>query len=134
MARQGVCGGCRGVVEGFELAIYVERRGAFGARPPHMSQFTSRLSYGRTRRLRLHLRYGKEGLGEDLVFRVAPPIADVNDFKRHVDRFLQAMPKYRSWKKEYVGIAPVLDADARAILTIHDILPRDLNDLTAGLT
>jgi AAA+ ATPase superfamily predicted ATPase len=61
-------------------------------------------------------------------------LSDINDFKGHVDRFLQAMPKYRSWTKEYVGIAPALDSDARAILTEHNILPQDLNDLTRGLT
>lgn len=61
-------------------------------------------------------------------------LSDVNDFKRHVERFLQVMPHYRSWKKEYVGIAPTLDAHARATLAMHDILPQDLNDLTEGLT
>ncbi|HRI66036.1 MAG TPA: ATP-binding protein [Polyangium sp.] len=60
-------------------------------------------------------------------------LADVNDFRSHVDRFLEAMPKYRGWKKEYVGIAPILDANARTVLTMHDILPQDLNDLTEGL-
>jgi hypothetical protein len=29
---------------------------------------------------RLHLRYGKEGLGEDLVFRQAPPIVGGREF------------------------------------------------------
>jgi uncharacterized protein len=60
-------------------------------------------------------------------------LADVNNFKQHVERFLQTMPKYQSWTQQYVGIAPVLDADQRAILTSHDIIPQDLNDLTLGL-
>ena len=60
-------------------------------------------------------------------------LSDVNNFKQHVERFLQTMPKYRGWKKQFVGIAPVLDAEQRAILTSHDIIPQDLNDLTHGL-
>ena len=60
-------------------------------------------------------------------------LSDVNNFKQHVDRFLQAMPKYQGWTKEYAGIAPVLDADQRAILNGHDLIPQDLNDLTRGL-
>ncbi|MGA2254004.1 MAG: hypothetical protein ABSG53_05025 [Thermoguttaceae bacterium] len=34
------------------------------------------------------------------------------------------------WTHQYVGISPVLDAEQRAILTSHDIIPQDLNDLT----
>jgi AAA+ ATPase superfamily predicted ATPase len=61
-------------------------------------------------------------------------LSDVNNFRGHVDRFLETMPKYRGWKSEYVGIAPVLDAEQRAILSRHDVIPQDLNDLTSGLT
>jgi len=61
-------------------------------------------------------------------------MSDVNNFKQHVARFLKAMPKYESWNKQFVGIAPALDAEQRAILTHHDILPQDLNDLTHGLS
>ena len=60
-------------------------------------------------------------------------LSDANHFKRHVGRFLEIMPKYDGWTKQYVGIAPVLDAVQRAILVGHDILPQDLNDLTLGL-
>ncbi len=60
-------------------------------------------------------------------------MADVNNFKQHVDRFLQAMPRYQGWSQQLVGIAPELDAEQRAFLTSHDILPQDLNDLTLGL-
>ena len=35
--------------------------------------------------------------------------------------------------KQFVGISPVLDAEQRAFLTSHDILPQDLNELTLGL-
>jgi hypothetical protein len=60
-------------------------------------------------------------------------LSDVNNFKQHVGRFLQTMPQYQDWKQQYVGISPVLDAEQRAILTDHDIIPQDLNDLTLGL-
>jgi hypothetical protein len=50
-----------------------------------------------------------------------------------VGRFLQLMPPYQGWTQQYVGIAPVLDAEQRAILTSHDIIPQDLNDLTRDL-
>jgi hypothetical protein len=60
-------------------------------------------------------------------------IADVNNFKQHVARFIQTMPKYQGWSQQLVGISPVLDLDQRATLTRHDIIPQDLNDLTHGL-
>lgn len=60
-------------------------------------------------------------------------IVDVNNFKLHVDRFLQSLPKYRNWTKQFVGIAPELNDEQRAILISHDIVPQDLKDLTAGL-
>jgi AAA+ ATPase superfamily predicted ATPase len=61
-------------------------------------------------------------------------LSDVNDFKQHVDRFLQTLPKYQRWTRQYVGIAPALNAEQRAILTSHDVIPQDLNDLTLGLS
>jgi AAA+ ATPase superfamily predicted ATPase len=60
-------------------------------------------------------------------------LSDVNNFKGHVARFLEAMPKYRAWKVQYVGVAPTLDAEQRAVLTRHDVIPQDLNDLTLNL-
>lgn len=60
-------------------------------------------------------------------------VADVNHFKGHVERFLQAMPKYQAWTTELAGISPVLDVEQRAILASHGIIPQDLDDLTAGL-
>lgn len=59
-------------------------------------------------------------------------MADVNNFKQHVERFLHTMPKYQGWMKQFVGISPVLDAEQRAFLISHDILPQDLSDLTLG--
>jgi len=60
-------------------------------------------------------------------------ISDVNNFKQHVERFLHSMPKYQHWTKQLVGISPELNADQRSVLTGHDIIPQDLNDLTQGL-
>lgn len=60
-------------------------------------------------------------------------LSGVNNLKRHVERFLQMMPKYQGWTKQYVGISSVLDAAQRAILTSHDLIPQDLGDLTLGL-
>jgi AAA+ ATPase superfamily predicted ATPase len=60
-------------------------------------------------------------------------ISDVNNFKRHVGRFLQTMPKYRGWTQQLVAISPVLDANQRATLIKQAMIPQDLNDLTRGL-
>ena len=60
-------------------------------------------------------------------------VADVNNFKRHVDRFLDSIPKYRTWTKQYVGIAPVLNAQQRTNLIRHGLIAEDLGDLTRGL-
>jgi AAA+ ATPase superfamily predicted ATPase len=60
-------------------------------------------------------------------------LADVNNFQGHVRRFLEAAPRYEKWKKEYVGIAPTLDGEQRAILAAHDVIPQDLRDLTEGM-
>jgi hypothetical protein len=60
-------------------------------------------------------------------------LTDVNNYKKHVERFVQTMPKYRKWERQCVGIAPVLSAEQRAVLNGHDVLPQDLNDLTVGL-
>lgn len=60
-------------------------------------------------------------------------LSDVNHFKQHVERFLLTMPKYQAWTKQYVGIAPVLNEEHRAVLTNHGVIPQDLNDLTYDL-
>jgi AAA+ ATPase superfamily predicted ATPase len=60
-------------------------------------------------------------------------ISDVNNFKQHVGRFLKIMPKYQGWSQQLVGISPLLDTAQRAILTSHEIIPQDLNDLTQEL-
>lgn len=60
-------------------------------------------------------------------------LADVNNFKQHIERFLEAMPQYRSWTTRFVGIAPELDPAQRAILSRHDLIPQDLNNLALEL-
>jgi hypothetical protein len=60
-------------------------------------------------------------------------LSDVNNFKGHVERFLETMPRYRTWTMQYAGVAPVLNAEERTVLTRHEVIPQDLNDLTSGL-
>lgn len=61
-------------------------------------------------------------------------LSDVNNFKKHVERFILAMPQYEGWTKELVGISPTLNAEQRSILATHAVIPQDLNDLTLGLS
>ena len=60
-------------------------------------------------------------------------LTDVNTFKQHVERFLQSLARYQGWTQQYVGIAPTLDAEQRAILAGEGIMAQDLADLTLGL-
>jgi AAA+ ATPase superfamily predicted ATPase len=60
-------------------------------------------------------------------------LSDVNNFRGHVERFLQAHPAHRAWRREYVAIAPHLDADARQVLARNGVIAQDLGDLIAGL-
>ena len=61
-------------------------------------------------------------------------LSDVNNFRGHVERFLDTFRQYRDWKIERVGIAPRLSSDERDVLKRHDVIPQDLVDLTEGLT
>jgi uncharacterized protein len=60
-------------------------------------------------------------------------LSDINNFKGHVGRFLDAFPKYKIWKIEYVGISPRLREEEREVLRRHDVMPQDLPDLTQDL-
>src|SRR6185437_8159864 len=60
-------------------------------------------------------------------------LSDLNNFKGHVRRFLDAFPKYTTWKIEYVGVSPRLSEDEREVLRRHDVMPQDLHDLTRDL-
>jgi uncharacterized protein len=60
-------------------------------------------------------------------------IADINNFKGHVARFLQTFREFQDWQIEHVAIAPQLDDDHRRTLNHYGIIPQDLVDLTEGL-
>jgi hypothetical protein len=60
-------------------------------------------------------------------------LTDVNHFKQHVQRFLNTFQQYATWKIEYVGVAPSLNASQRVVLARHDVLAQDLRNLTRGL-
>ena len=60
-------------------------------------------------------------------------IADINNFKGHVRRFLDSFREYQDWQIEHVALAPKLDDYHRRILTQHSIIPQDLVDMTEGL-
>jgi uncharacterized protein len=60
-------------------------------------------------------------------------VADINNFKGHVERFLEAFPKYRKWNIELCGISPRLDAATRTTLAQYSVKAQDLIDLTAEL-
>jgi hypothetical protein len=60
-------------------------------------------------------------------------LSDVTNFNGHVARFLDTLRQYKSWRIEKVGIAPVLNAEERGVLSRYDVIPQDLNDLTNGL-
>jgi AAA+ ATPase superfamily predicted ATPase len=61
-------------------------------------------------------------------------VSDINNFRGHVERFLEAHPQYQHWQTEHVAIAPRLDPEARKVLSRNGVIPQDLNDLIAGLT
>ncbi|MFM8727941.1 MAG: hypothetical protein ACKON9_22775, partial [Planctomycetaceae bacterium] len=57
-------------------------------------------------------------------------LADINNFRQHVNRFLQAMPQYQQWNHQLVGISTELTHEHRHVLLAHEVLPQDLSDLT----
>lgn len=60
-------------------------------------------------------------------------LAALSNLRRHVERFLDQFPKYRSWQIELAGFAPELDDRARSVLHQHDFIAQDLVDLTRDL-
>ncbi len=60
-------------------------------------------------------------------------IADINNFKGHVARFLDTFREYQDWQIEHVAIAPKFDVEQRRILTQLAVIPQDLVDLTERL-
>ncbi len=51
----------------------------------------------------------------------------------HVARFLERMPRFRTWRHEFAAIAPQLDAAARRAIASAGFLAEDLGDLTRGM-
>lgn len=57
----------------------------------------------------------------------------MHSLREHVGRFLEAQPRYRSWRVELVTIAPRIDRNTREQLVAAGAIPQDLRDLTADL-
>ncbi len=62
--------------------------------------------------------------------RLLPSLGDSDG---HFARFLEAFPRFASWKVERVALAPTLSADERARLRERGYVGQDLNDLMQGL-
>ncbi len=60
-------------------------------------------------------------------------IGNLPAFDSHVARFLQLMPRFRSWQVEKIALAPRLTSDQRAQARARGYRPQDLVDLTEGL-
>lgn len=60
-------------------------------------------------------------------------VRDLGRFDGHIERFVHALPRFRSWSLEKVAIAPTLDAEQRRACAKAGYLPQDLHDLTDGL-
>lgn len=58
-------------------------------------------------------------------------VADLAVLDGHVERFLAAHSRFKTWKIEKVGIAPAITAEVRARLQAAGHLAQDLTDLTA---
>ena len=60
-------------------------------------------------------------------------VADINQFKGYVERYLIQKPLPTGYRAELVAIAPRITADQRNVLERHGLLAEDLIDLTTGL-
>ncbi len=61
-------------------------------------------------------------------------VADASNLQEHAARFLSAQQKYQGWNIQFVGVAPKLEDEHRAVLKNHGVLGQDLMDLTAELS
>jgi uncharacterized protein len=57
----------------------------------------------------------------------------VADLKRCAGRFLEAHHRFESWRIEFVGIAPRIEAAQAVALAAEGVIAQSLSDLTAGL-
>lgn len=60
-------------------------------------------------------------------------VGDLATLEAHVERFLDAHPRYREWEVQKVAIAPVIADEARAEILRRGAIPEDLRDLNGGL-
>lgn len=60
-------------------------------------------------------------------------LSEIADGEAHIERFLQAFGKYRTWEREIVGLAPVLGPRTREKLAARAWLAEDVGDLMKGL-
>jgi AAA+ ATPase superfamily predicted ATPase len=60
-------------------------------------------------------------------------VADATNLQAHARRFLSEKAEYRSWKIDYVGVAPSLDQSQRNALSSSGVNGQDLNDLIRDL-
>ncbi len=60
-------------------------------------------------------------------------LASLAGLKSGAKTFLDGHAQFKSWRVEYVGIAPAIPSEWRATLTAQDVLPQDISDLTKGL-
>lgn len=60
-------------------------------------------------------------------------IEDSINFDGHISRFLDALPRFRSWTVEKAAVATRHSPETRAWLSERGWLPQDLNDLIQGL-
>ena len=61
-------------------------------------------------------------------------VGDVGNFNGHVERLLEAEPRFGDWTVEKFAIAPRIEATERETLSRHGLTPQDLPELTADLT
>lgn len=60
-------------------------------------------------------------------------VTDITNFRGHVERFLDAFPKFRAWHVELVGFSPELNLQVRSHLNHYGVIAEDLVDLTRDL-
>ncbi len=61
-------------------------------------------------------------------------IADLPRLHDHIERFLEAFPRYRAWQREAVAIAPSIDDEVRTEIAARGARAQDLRDLLGGIT
>ena len=60
-------------------------------------------------------------------------VAGATALDGHVERFLQAFPRYRDWTLEKAAIAPSISAELRRELQTRGHIPQSIDDLLDGI-